>query len=79
MQTFEEKYVKSRSNLHHVPIEKWKEWSPQARQVFNEVYSSMRLNQWIYIHPKQEPLPSKKHWDTTCWNAAWCAASAMGR
>ena len=75
MQKFKEKFVVSRRNLYHVPIEKWKKWSPQGRQVFNEVYSSLLLNQTLYIHPKQAPV-SRKHWGTTCWNAAWTAANA---
>lgn len=65
------KRTQSRANLYHVPLKQWKRWDAGARQVFNEVYSSMRL----FLHPKQDS-PSRSHWKTTCWNAAWIAASA---
>lgn len=67
--------AKSRSNLYHVPLKQWTKWGPAARQVFNEVYSSMVNNQWLFLHPKQEKA-SRSHWKTTAWNAAWTAASA---
>lgn len=70
-----EDYVKSTSNIYHVPIKQWRKWKVRQRMVFNEVYSSMVLNQSIYLHPKQEKL-SKSHWRTTVWNAAWTAAGA---
>lgn len=65
----------SRANLYHVPMKQWRKWSAGARQVFNEVYSSMTGNQWLFLHPKQEKL-SRSHWKTTAWNAAWTAAGA---
>lgn len=69
-------YVKSRANLYHVPVKQWKKWTLDARQVFNEVYSSMVKNQVIFNHPRQEKI-SREHWKTVCWNAAWTAACAI--
>lgn len=65
----------SRNNLYHVPRKMWNEWSPAARAVFNLVFSTMRPNQSLFIHPKAAPAP-KTHWQTVAWNAAWCAARA---
>lgn len=65
----------SRANLYRVPVKQWDKWSAVGRQVFNEVYSSMVGNQWLFLHPKQEKM-SRSHWKTTAWNAAWTAASA---
>jgi hypothetical protein len=60
-------------NLYKVPKSQWKKWSPQARRVFNTVYDSMVLNQWLFKHPKAPDLDNL-HWKTTAWNAAWIAA-----
>lgn len=65
----------SRRNIHNVPESKWKEWTPRQRQAFNLVYSTMRANQKLYLHPDAVPH-SRKHWHTTAWNAAWTAAGA---
>jgi hypothetical protein len=65
----------SRANLYHVPGKKWREWTPQARGVFNLVYSTMRPNQSLFIHPKAAKH-SREHWNTVAWNAAWTAANA---
>ena len=67
--------MRSRSNLYHVPVRQWRKWDARARQVFNEVYSSMSRNQWTFLHPHQDKI-SKRMWKTTSWNAAWTAASA---
>lgn len=67
--------VKSRGNLYHVPLRQWRKWDGRARQLFNEVYSSMVGNQWLFLHPEQEKV-SRRLWKTTAWNAAWTAASA---
>jgi len=75
IETVDVKHTKSRGNVFHVPVREWKKWSIAGRQVFNEVYSSMRYNQKLFLHPKQTP-PSKDHWGTTAWNAAWTAAKA---
>ena len=75
VENFDIKLMISRSNIYHVPVKQWKSWKPYARQVFNEVYSSMWLNQGIFCHPKMTKL-SKTHWKTICWNAAWTAATA---
>lgn len=65
----------SRANLYHVPGSIWRKWSVRARTVFNLVYSTMRPNQSLFVHPKAAPVP-REHWNTVAWNAAWCAARA---
>lgn len=76
IERFEVKDVtKSRSNVYGVPMKQWTKWGVLARQVFNEVYSSMVGNQWVFLHPRQEKM-SRSHWKTTAWNAAWTAADA---
>ena len=67
--------MQTRANIYGVPARQWSKWGPVSRQVFNEVYSSMVGNQWIFLHPKQEKM-SRSHWKTTAWNAAWTAADA---
>lgn len=71
-------YVQSRGNVYNVPEKQWRKWDVAARQVFNEVYSSMTKGQWLFLHPKQEKI-SKSHWRTTAWNAAWTSAEAAER
>lgn len=71
----EVKYMRSRGNLYHVPVEQWRKWGAGARQVFNEVYSAMVGSRGLFLHPEQEE-PSRSHWRTMAWNAAWTAASA---
>lgn len=71
----EVKSVKSRSNVYHVPLRKWRRWDARARQVFNEVFSALAGNQRLFLHPEQEKV-SKRLWKTTAWNAAWIAADA---
>ena len=71
--------MKSRSNLYHVPLKEWRKWGSLARQVFNEVYSTMVANQVFFIHAEQrEEKVSKRLWKTCAWNAAWTAAHAIG-
>lgn len=65
----------SRANLFRVPEKQWRKWGPVSRGVFNEVYSSMNRNQWVFLHPKAEKA-SRTQWRTTAWNAAWTAAGA---
>lgn len=65
----------SRANLYHVPGKIWNEWTPHARGVFNLVYSTMRSNQSLFVHPKV-PQHSREQWHTVAWNAGWCAARA---
>jgi hypothetical protein len=67
--------MKSRGNLYHVPLKKWRKWDARARQVFNEVYSAMVGNQTLFLHPEQDKI-SRRLWKTTAWNAAWIAADA---
>jgi hypothetical protein len=69
-------FLWSRRNAYNVPQKAWRSWTPQARQLFNEVYSSMRRNQELFKHPKAEK-DSREHWKTVCWNAAWTAAHAV--
>ena len=68
-------FTESRTNLYNVPLRQWRKWGPRARQVFNEVFSSMAKNQRLFLHPHQDKL-SKRMWRITCWNAAWIAAGA---
>jgi hypothetical protein len=69
------KSTKSRSNVFHVPLRKWRTWDPRARQVFNEVYSAMAGNQTLFLHPHQDKI-SRRMWKTymkaymTKWRAA---------
>jgi hypothetical protein len=75
IENVEVRLTKSRQNIYNVPLKQWRKWGSGERQVFNEVYSSMRRNQWIFKHPKAAK-DSREHWKTTCWNAAWTAAAA---
>lgn len=65
----------SRANLYHVPAKQWRKWSARARGVFNLMYSTIRSNQLLFIHPKA-PRHSREQWQTVAWNAAWTAAGA---
>jgi hypothetical protein len=65
----------SRANLYHVPNRQWMKWSPQARGVFNLMYSTVRSNQGLFIHPKATKH-TREQWGTVAWNVAWTAASA---
>lgn len=67
----------SRANLYHVPVKTWKVWNPHQREVFNIVYSTVRDNQSLFIHPNAAPH-SRAHWNTAAWNTAWTAANAAG-
>jgi len=60
-------------NRHQVQKRQWHKWSPEARGVFNNVLSTMKKNQGIFMHPK-DTLRREVYWETTCWNAAWIAA-----
>ncbi len=53
----------------------FRKWSNTARRVFNETYGTLRDNQRIFLHPKQDALTTAK-WNTVAWNAAWIAADA---
>lgn len=63
----------SRVNVFRVPKKQWNKWTPHAREIFNALFSTMRRNQGLFLHP-EAPKASKKHWQTTAWNAAWMAA-----
>lgn len=62
-------------NCNLVPKGQWGKWSAGAKGVFNDLYSHMIMNQWAYLHPKQEAV-ADEHWATICWNASWMAACA---
>lgn len=66
----------SGANRYKVPLKKWRKWSATARRVFNETYSAMSSNQYLFLHPQQNRL-SNRMWRTTAWNAAWIAADAV--
>jgi hypothetical protein len=63
---------KSTRNVHGVPKKQWAKWGPAARQMFNHLYATMK-DQYIFRHPKAEPVPAHK-WKTVRWNAAWTGA-----
>ncbi len=67
--------VRTARNKYKVPLKQWKKWNPDERCRFNEVYSSMILNQRMFLHPKVKTQAPDK-WKTTAWNAAWTAPSA---
>lgn len=64
------------TNTYRVSSKSWKQWSPQAKAVFNSVFGYMRDNQENFLHPKAPALPAIQ-WRTTAWNAAWIAADAV--
>lgn len=64
----------SRANLYHVPKKQWAKWTADAREIFNYIYSLMRSNQRLFLHPKATEH-SRTHWNTTAWNVAWEAAA----
>jgi len=68
--------VSTPRNLHNVQQRTWRKWSAVARHTFNELYSSMKKNQILFLHPKQGALTRQK-WQTVAWNAAWVAADAI--
>lgn len=63
-------------NDHAVPKKQWRKWGKIARQTFNGLYAEMMLCQRLFVHPKAVPV-SDIDWKTTCWNAAWIAASTV--
>lgn len=60
-------------NTHKVPKKFWDTLTPTGKEIFNSLYSTMRQNQGIFLHPKQEAL-SAQMWKTVAWNASWLAA-----
>lgn len=75
IETVEYTKTVSDKNVHRVPQRAWRRWKSQGRTVFNSVYSAMKNNQYVFLHPKQEALSAQK-WKTVAWNAAWVAADA---
>lgn len=64
-------------NKHKVPKKQWDKWTNHARRVFNDMFYSLRPSmQFAFLHPAAIAAP-KEHWETTRWNVAWQAASAV--
>jgi len=61
-------------NVARVPQKQWRRWSPNARVVFNAVYTATS-DQDIIKHPKA-PTLADDQWLTIRWNVAWLAADA---
>lgn len=61
-------------NVARVPQKQWRRWSPNARAVFNALYTAT-ADQEIITHPKA-PVLADDHWLTIRWNMAWLAADA---
>ena len=76
IEKFELKLRRSAGNPYHVPMRQWRKWSEIARRVFNEVYSSMNMNQDRIRHPRAGKV-SRDQWKTCAWNSAWIAACAV--
>ena len=68
--------VSVEKNSYRVGKTQWNIWTEEARRTFNEVYVTMRDNQDLFKHPKDDET-KPKFWGTTCWNAAWVAADAV--
>lgn len=64
-------------NPHKVPQRAWRRWNTQQRRTFNSVFSYMRDNQRMMIHPDARAT-KPDHWKTTAWNTAWLAADHVG-
>lgn len=62
-------------NRYGVVARQWKRWSRSRRAVFNATFAMLRDNESLVKHPHDVLVP-KGWWRTTCWNAAWIAASA---
>lgn len=65
-------------NRYGVQKKQWTKFGEVGQRVFNEVYSSMIGNQYLFSHPAAAPVP-RAQWRTTCWNAAWVAAAEAQR
>lgn len=61
-------------NVHRVPRDEWKRWGPEGQALFNHLYTMMRDNMSLFLHPRA-PVPKLREWKTTAWNAAWEAAT----
>lgn len=62
-------------NRHQVSKRLWKRWTPDAKQLFNDLFELMR-DQRLFTHPKAE-IVKDAHWTTTAWNSAWMAADLL--
>lgn len=49
-------------------------WTPLQRALFVRLYRHMVSNQEAFKHPRA-PMLDAGLWVTTCWNAAWMAAT----
>ena len=75
-------------NVYRVPKKQWMKWSPRARHTFNRVYSWIKHNQSLTIHPKaktattRDPLYSTyliKKVDRNTWANMVNRAKSEGR
>lgn len=66
------------ANKYKVPVKQWRNWSEQARGVFNEVYYTVRNNHKVLFPEKAHDLP-KQTLRVMAWNTAWIAADAANR
>lgn len=66
----------TRSNPYKVPKSQWRKWDLKSKHTFNRLFSFMRRNQDLFLHPKTAKVPARQ-WSTTAWNAAWLAADIV--
>ena len=60
------------ANKYKVQKKIWSKWSPEAKKLFNELYSAGR--QEVFAAGMKYPIV-EKNWDVIRWNFAWMAAS----
>lgn len=63
-------------NKFRVPKRQWRRWDEREQTAFNELFEVMMKDTRLFLHPDAE-VPSKKHWRTTAWNAAWMQADLL--
>ncbi len=66
-----------KTNYYRVQKHTWKKWTPEGRQLFNEIYKVFRVQNNVN-HPEATKIP-QAHWETLRWNAAWLAASLISK
>jgi hypothetical protein len=61
----------------------WRKWSDVAQHVFNETYSTMKTEPWVFWpslkKTNKNGLPKQiksRTWRVVSWNTAWIAADA---
>lgn len=65
-------------NTYKLSSKLWKEFSPNARQIFNSIMEQTLKNQ-LNIKHSNCPFIDMKHWDVICHNMAYIAACAADR